>query len=80
VTLPHDVRGDDIARALRPPGYEISRQSGSHMRLTTHHGGEHPVTVPRHSALRVGPLVAILNDVADRLGVERDDLAERLFG
>jgi len=80
VKLPRDVSGDDLARALRPLGYEISRQSGSHMRLTTQHGGEHHVTVPRHSGLRVGTLAAILKDVADHLGVERDDLAERLFG
>jgi len=33
--LPRDVSGHDLARALGKYGYEITRQKGSHMRLTT---------------------------------------------
>ncbi len=44
--LPRDVSGEDLARRLRVLGYEITRQTGSHMRLTTQEGGEHHVTIP----------------------------------
>jgi hypothetical protein len=37
------------------------------------------VTIPRHAALRVGTLSAILADVASHLGVERSELASELF-
>lgn len=37
------------------------------------------MTIPRHDALRVGTLSAILADVAGYLGVERDDLLRQLF-
>jgi hypothetical protein len=37
------------------------------MRLTTHEGGEHHVTIPDHRQLRVGTLAAILGEVAAHL-------------
>jgi hypothetical protein len=33
--LPRDVSGDSLAQALKAFGYTITRQSGSHLRLTT---------------------------------------------
>ena len=41
--LPRDVSGETLAKALRVLGYEISRQSGSHLRLTTTQHGQHHV-------------------------------------
>lgn len=78
--LPRDLSGDDLAKALRDLGYEPTRQTGSHLRLTTQRGGEHHVTVPRHRGLRVGTLAGILGDVARHHGVSRDDLVVLLFG
>jgi predicted RNA binding protein YcfA (HicA-like mRNA interferase family) len=77
--LPRDWGGEELAHRLRRHGYEITRQTGSHMRLTTFKGGEHHVTIPRHNPLRVGTLNAVLRDVADHLGVERDDLITSLL-
>ncbi len=77
--LPRDVSGEQLASALRALGYEPSRQTGSHMRLTTTRGGEHHVTVPKHDQLRVGTLAGILAEVARHLGVERDELVKLLF-
>lgn len=45
--LPRDLSGRELAKALRAFGYESTRQSGSHMRLTTSQMGEHHVTVAR---------------------------------
>ncbi|HZA40618.1 MAG TPA: type II toxin-antitoxin system HicA family toxin [Actinomycetota bacterium] len=78
--LPRDVSGDDLAKALADLGYRVTRQTGSHLRLTTTEGGEHHITIPRHAALRVGTLAGILGDVAQHFATTRDDLAERLFG
>jgi len=78
--LPRDVSGDDLAKALRALGYVLSRQTGSHMRLTTPEHGEHHITIPRHDALRIGTLAAILTDVAAHHRLTRDDLARTLFG
>lgn len=72
--LPRDLSGDDLAKALQELGYRVTRQSGSHMRLTTQTGGEHHVTVPRHKPLRVGTLNAIVGDVASHAGLTRDQV------
>jgi predicted RNA binding protein YcfA (HicA-like mRNA interferase family) len=60
-------------------GYAISRQSGSHIRLTTHQNGEHHVTIPQHVPLKVGTFAAVLNDVAKHFSMSREDLIKRLF-
>jgi hypothetical protein len=35
----------------------FTRQTGSHVRLTTRQDGEHHVTVPNHAQLRIGTLM-----------------------
>ena len=79
--LPRDVDGEDLIRRLRRRGHQVTRQVGSHVRLTaTVRGQTHHVTIPLHRPLRVGALRAILNMVADQLGVERDALVREPFG
>ncbi|HXN52912.1 MAG TPA: type II toxin-antitoxin system HicA family toxin [Candidatus Acidoferrum sp.] len=79
--LPRDVSGEDLARALRRFNYEITRQTGSHMRLTSKFKGvQHHVTIPDHSQLKVGTLAEILGDVASYLDLTRDQLVRELFG
>jgi predicted RNA binding protein YcfA (HicA-like mRNA interferase family) len=58
----------------------VTRESGSHLRLTTQHGGEHHVTIPDHPSLRVGTLAGILADLATHLKMERRVLVAELFG
>ena len=36
--LPRDLSGNDLAQALRKLGYQVTRQTGSHIRLTTTSG------------------------------------------
>ena len=78
--LPRDLSGRDLARALEVLGYAITRQTSSHLRLTTEDQGEHHVTIPDHAALRVGTLAAILSEVAVHFQLERAELVRRLFG
>ena len=50
--LPRNLSGDELIQALTRLGYEVSRQSGSHIRLTIRiEQGEYHVTIPRHCAL-----------------------------
>jgi predicted RNA binding protein YcfA (HicA-like mRNA interferase family) len=78
--VPRDLSGDDLANALSKLGYQPTRQTGSHWRLTTYRSGEHHVTIPRHDFLKIGTLSGILNDVAAHLGISRRELHEELFG
>lgn len=77
--IPRDWSGDDLIKRLGSVGYHPTRQSGSHVRLT-YQGefGEHHVTVPRHKLLRIGTLNRILQDVANHLHLDKDELLHRL--
>ena len=77
--VPRDLSGPELIRRLGRLGYAVTRQSGSHIRLTTSENGEHHVTVPNHDPLRVGTLSAILMAVAAHHGIYRDALLKRLF-
>jgi predicted RNA binding protein YcfA (HicA-like mRNA interferase family) len=50
--VPRDISGNDLLKLLKIYGYEPTRQSGSHIRLTTQQMGEHHITVPNHSPLK----------------------------
>jgi len=77
--LPRDITGETLAIALNHFGYKIVRQTGSHLRLTTQKEGEHHITIPNHSPLKIGILNAILKDVASHFKISRDDLLKQLF-
>jgi predicted RNA binding protein YcfA (HicA-like mRNA interferase family) len=78
--LPRDLTGAQLGRLLRRYGYEISRQTGSHIRLTTTvMGAEHHVTIPAHRNLKLGTLASIVTEVAVYLKKDREDLADELF-
>ena len=65
--LPRDLSGQDLVKALKILGYEVSHQTGSHIRLTIQEKGEHHITIPAHNPLKVGTLNAILKNVANHL-------------
>ena len=77
--LPRDLSGDDLAKLLEHLGYQVTRQTGSHLRLTTTDPAEHHITIPRHDALRIGTLSAILRDIAGHHGMSKDQLIDLLF-
>jgi predicted RNA binding protein YcfA (HicA-like mRNA interferase family) len=81
VKLPRDLSGTALATLLRRHGYEVTRQTGSHLRLTCNvRGHEHHVTVPRHREVKVGTLGSIIAEVAGYLEMDRETLSRELFG
>jgi len=77
--LPREISGVELAKLLKKYGYEITRQTGSHIRLTTTLKGEHHVTIPAHKYLKTGTLSGILNDVAIHFKINKGDLIKELF-
>jgi len=77
--LSHNINAIQLIKALQQFGYEPTRQSGSHIRLTTKQNGQHHITIPNHNPLRVGTLNAILTDIANHLDVSKQLLIDRLF-
>ncbi len=79
--LPRDLGGEELVALLDRYGYQVTRQTGSHMRLiSTHQGAEHHLTIPRHKPLRLGTLNSIVNELAAYLEMEKQNLIDELFG
>ena len=62
--LPRNLNGTELARALGIYGYEITRQKGSHIRVTTQVNGQHHEVIPAHKPMKPGTLSSILKRVA----------------
>jgi predicted RNA binding protein YcfA (HicA-like mRNA interferase family) len=77
--LPRDLSGEALAKALEKFGYIVDRQTGSHIRLTTQENGEHHITIPNHSPIKIGTLSAILRDIENHFDVAREELLIQLF-
>ena len=77
--LPRDLTGLQLVKNLEVLGYRITRQTGSHIRVTTLQSGEHHLTVPAHNPLKTGTLSAILNDIAQHFNIPREELLNRLL-
>jgi predicted RNA binding protein YcfA (HicA-like mRNA interferase family) len=76
--LPRDVDGPRLVRALHVLGYEITRQKGSHIRVTTQQGGENHEVIPCHSPIKTGTLSSILKHIAAHHGLTQEELLRRL--
>jgi predicted RNA binding protein YcfA (HicA-like mRNA interferase family) len=77
--IPRDISGYELSKRIGKIGYDITRQTGSHMRLTTKENGIHHITIPNHSPLRIGTLSNILSDIANHLKISKKELVEKLF-
>jgi predicted RNA binding protein YcfA (HicA-like mRNA interferase family) len=78
--LPRSISAGDLIKALKRFDYVVTRQIGSHIRITTQLHGEHHVTIPNHDPLKVGTLSGILSDIAKHLNVDKNELIQKLFG
>lgn len=69
--LPRDVSGTHGVKALERLGFSVTRQAGSHVRMTR---GDRRITIPMHRNLAIGTLQSILRQA----GVSLDDFVEAL--
>ncbi len=78
--IPRNISGKKLSKLLKRYGFEITRQTGSHMRLTTTLRGEFHITIPKHKSLKIGTLNNILSDIANYLEINKKQLIAELFG
>ncbi|MGD0547462.1 MAG: type II toxin-antitoxin system HicA family toxin [Terracidiphilus sp.] len=76
--LPRDIDGAQLDRALNVLGYEITRQKGSHIRVTTQRGGENHEVIPAHQPIKTGTLASILKRIAAHHRLTVEELLELL--
>jgi len=76
--LPRDISGSQLVKALHLLGYLVSRQTGSHIRLTTSEKGVHHITIPNHDPIRIGTFAGIIDDIAAHHGLSRAEILLRL--
>lgn len=78
--IPRDLDANDLIKLLKNYGYVTTRQTGSHIRLSTTQNGQHHITIPNHSPLKIGTLAAILADIAFHFNRTKEELMQDLFG
>ena len=69
--LPRDVSGSEAVRALKRLGFEVTRQEGSHIRMSK---GAVRITVPNHKTI----LPKTLQSVLRQAGVSVEQFLEAL--
>lgn len=78
--LPRNETGRGLLNRLEKFGYEKTRQSGRHIRLTRQKGEKtHHITIPDHRPLRVGTLSSTLRDISIHLEMTKEDLIKELY-
>ena len=78
--IPRDINAKDLIKYLSKMGYEQSRQTGSHIRLSVKvNSNLFHITIPNHNPIKVGTLNNILKEISNQLSISKDDLMQKLF-
>jgi predicted RNA binding protein YcfA (HicA-like mRNA interferase family) len=72
--LPRDLNGDEPVKLLEHLGYHVTRQTGSHLRLTSASSPEHHITIPKHTHLKTGTLESILREIAAQMDMTKEEV------
>jgi len=77
--IPRDVSAAKLINLLKHYGYQIIRQTGSHIRLSKNIDDyEHNITVPNHKPIKIGTLQNIANDVCSVNNLSLDEFYNQL--
>lgn len=76
---PRDLSTDELIRRLKPFGYRPTRQTGSHIRLTTERNGQHHITIPQKRQLTIGKINAVVWEMVRHFGIDRKTLTAQVF-
>ena len=78
--IPRDISGQRLISSLAKLGFQITRQRGSHIRLTTQISSEeYHISIPNHDPIKIGTLNNILKDISEKLGINKEDLIKKIF-
>lgn len=78
--IPRDISADKLIHALAKLGYNVTRQKGSHIRLTAVVEDKiHHITIPNHNPLKIGTLNNILNDLSNIHRIPKQEIIKKLF-
>ncbi|MBW2301790.1 MAG: type II toxin-antitoxin system HicA family toxin [Deltaproteobacteria bacterium] len=78
--IPRDISGQKLAGILKKYEYEVTRQTGGHLRLVSRwKKNEHKITIPNHSPIKIGTLNNILSDLSEYLKIDKEILIDDLF-
>jgi len=76
--IPRDISSADLIKILNKMGYEVTRQRGSHIRLTSPNLNHH-ITIPNHNLIKIGTLNNILKDLSGYLKISKDEILSKYF-
>ena len=76
--IPRDIGASRLIQSLRVLGYEVTRQNGSHIRITTEREGQHHEVIPNHSPIKIGTISSILKNIAAHHRLTLEELLQQL--
>ncbi|HXH99934.1 MAG TPA: type II toxin-antitoxin system HicA family toxin [Sphingobacteriaceae bacterium] len=72
--ISRDVSAQQLIKRLSKFGYIVTRQKGSHIRLSRiSQEGTHHITIPNHNPIKIGTLVSIINDICNQLSITKEE-------
>ena len=76
-----NIPAKELVQALTKIGYSITRQKGSHIRMSAFFSGAtHHITIPNHDPIKIGTLSAIIKDIAENRNMSKEEITNTLFG
>ena len=69
---PRDISGKELIKLLNVFGYNVVRQNGSHIMITTLQQGEHHLAIPNHNPLKVGTLNGLFLNVLTTFNLQKN--------
>ena len=77
--IPRNISGKELVKVLKIYGYEVVRQNGSHISVTTQKNGQHHLAIPNHDPIKIGTLNGIVNRIAIHFRIDKQHVFEKLF-
>ena len=77
--VPRNVDASELINLSRRYGYSVTRQTGSHVRLSKKlDEGEHSITIPNHKPIKIGTLQSIVKDVCLVNSIDENEFYRQL--
>jgi len=75
--LPRDVNADVLIKVFSRYGYNVTRQVGSHVRLSNN-SNRHSITIPRHDPIKVGLLHNLIKEFCAVNDISMQEIIDKL--